>query len=183
MKTDTVRPVVRLTLPKRRLTYVATWKTLKGRATDTAGTGVARVEVKAVQKRGTAWYAFKPTTRTWVKTTTKARAFVKAGVRKVVPTATGTWTAALPRLRKGTLVYKVVAVDKASNRSATVVAPAASEPPLRPGYGWVIPSTSRAASSCSSVSVPSSTRPIASTVSRIVVPSAIAFLAMAAAFS
>ena len=120
VKADTVKPVVRLTLPKRRLTYVATWKTLKGRATDTAGTGVARVEVKAVQKRGTAWYAFKPATRTWVKTTTRARAFVKAGVRKVVPTATGTWAAGLPRLRKGTLVYKVVAVDKAANRSATV---------------------------------------------------------------
>ena len=101
--TDTVKPVVRLTLPKRRLAYVATWKTLKGRATDTAGTGVARVEVRAVQKRGTAWYAFKPTTRTWVKTTSKARAFAKAGVRKVVPTATGSWAAALPRLRKGTL--------------------------------------------------------------------------------
>jgi hypothetical protein len=117
---DTVKPVVRLTLPKRRLKYVGTWKTLKGRATDTAGTGVARVEVKAVQKRGTAWYAFKPTTRTWVKTTTKARAFAKAGVRKVVPTTTGSWAAALPRLRKGTLVYKVVAVDKVANRSATV---------------------------------------------------------------
>ena len=112
--------MVRLSLPKRRLTYVGTWKTLKGRATDTAGTGVARVEVKAVQKRGTAWYAFKPTTRTWVKTTTKARAFAKAGVRKVVPTTTGTWAAALPRLRKGTLVYKVVGVDRAANRSATV---------------------------------------------------------------
>jgi hypothetical protein len=111
--------VVRLTLPKRRLAWVATWKTLRGRATDTAGTGVARVEVRAVQKRGTAWYAFKPTTRTWVKTGSKARAFAKAGVRKVVPTATGTWAATLPRLRKGTLVYKVVAVDRAANRSAT----------------------------------------------------------------
>ena len=119
VKADTVKPVVRLTLPKRRLTYVATWRTLKGRATDTAGTGVARVEVKAVEKRGTAWYAFKPSTRTWVKTTTKARAFAKATVRKVVPTTTGTWTAGLPGLRKGTLVYRVVAVDKAANRSAT----------------------------------------------------------------
>ena len=118
--TDTVKPVVRLTLPRRRLAYVATWKTLKGMATDTAGTGVVRVEVRAVQKRGTAWYAFKPTTRTWVKTASKARAFAKAGVRKVVPTATGSWAAALPRLRKGTLVYKVVAVDLAANRSATV---------------------------------------------------------------
>jgi len=118
--TDTVKPVVRLTLPKRRVKYVGTWKTLKGRATDTAGTGVARVEVRAVQKRGTAWYAFKPATRTWVKTTTKARAFAKAGVRKVVPTAAGAWSAALPRLRKGTLVYQAVAVDRAANRSATV---------------------------------------------------------------
>ena len=39
---------------------------------------------------------------------------------EVIPTATatGAWSAALPRLRKGTLVYKVVAVDRAANRSA-----------------------------------------------------------------
>ena len=117
--TDTVRPVVSLSLPKRRLAVIGTWKTLKGRATDTAGTGVARVEVRAVQKRGSSWYAFKPTTRTWVRTTTKSRAFAKAGIRKVVPTATGAWAAALPRLRKGTLAYKVVGVDRAGNRSAT----------------------------------------------------------------
>ena len=95
--TDTVRPVVPLSLPKRRLAVIGTWKTLKGRATDTAGTGVARLEVRAVQKRGSSWYAFKPTTRTWVRTTTKSRAFAKAGIRKVVPTATGAWAAALPR--------------------------------------------------------------------------------------
>jgi hypothetical protein len=116
--TDTVKPVVRLSLPRRRLAVVGTWKTLRGRATDTAGTGVARVEVRTVQKRGAAWYAFKPSTRTWVRTTTKTRAFAKAGRRTVVPTATGAWAAGLPRLRRGTLVYKVVAVDRAANRSA-----------------------------------------------------------------
>ena len=116
--TDTARPVVSLSLPKRRVAVVGTWKTLKGRATDTAGTGVAGVEVRAVQKRGSAWYAFKPATRTWVKTTTRSRAFARAGIRKVVPTATGTWGSALPRLRKGTLAYKVVAIDSAGNRSA-----------------------------------------------------------------
>ena len=116
--TDTVKPVVRLSLPKRRLAVVGTWKTLRGRATDAAGTGVVRVEVRAVQKRGTAWYALKPATRTWVKTSTKARAFARAGVRTVVPTATGAWTAGLPRLRRGTLAYRVVAVDRVANRSA-----------------------------------------------------------------
>ena len=51
------------------------------------------------------------------------------------------------------------------------------------GHGWVMPSTSRASSSCCSVSSPRSTKPIAITVSRIVAPSASACLAILAAFS
>ena len=57
---DTVRPVVKLTLPKYRLKTVATWKVLKGTVKDTNGSGVARAEVRAVQKRATGWYAFRP---------------------------------------------------------------------------------------------------------------------------
>ncbi|RYP88293.1 hypothetical protein EKO23_02865 [Nocardioides guangzhouensis] len=117
---DTVKPVVRLTVPKTRTGYVASWRTLKGRATDTAGTGVSRVEVRVIEKRGTRWYAFRPATGTWVKTATAARAWKKAGIRKVTPTATGTWSARVAGLRKGTMYVKVVAVDRAANRSAVL---------------------------------------------------------------
>ncbi len=117
---DTVRPVVQLTLPKYRLKTVATWKVLKGTVKDTNGSGVARAEVRAVQKRATGWYAFRPASGTWVKATSRSAAWSKAGIRKVVPTATGAWTATLPGLRKGTLSYRVVGVDKTGNRSLTV---------------------------------------------------------------
>ena len=113
---DTVRPVVRLTLPKYRLKTVATWKVLKGTVKDTNGSGVARAEVRAVQKRATGWYAFRPASSSWVKAASRS-ARSKAGIRKVVPTATGAWTAKLPGLRKGTLSYRVVGVDKTGNRS------------------------------------------------------------------
>jgi PKD repeat protein len=120
VKADTVRPVVKLTVPRTRTGYVASWRTLKGRATDTAGTGVSRVEVRVIEKRGTAWYAFRPATGTWAKTTTATRAWTKAGIRKVKPTSTGAWSARVGGLRKGTLVVKVVGVDRAANRSATL---------------------------------------------------------------
>ena len=120
VKADTVKPVVRLTVPKTRTGYVASWRTVKGRATDTAGTGVSRVEVRVIEKRGTAWYAFRPATGTWAKTTTAAKAWTKAGIRKVTPTSTGTWSAKVAGLRKGTMYVKVVGVDRAANRSATL---------------------------------------------------------------
>ena len=64
---------------------------------------------------------------------------------------------------------------------ATARATAGTGP--RAGQGWVIDSTSRASSSCSSVSSPRSTKPSSSTVSRIVAPSARACLATLAAAS
>ena len=117
---DTVRPVATLTVPKTRVRYVSSWKTLKGKATDGAGTGVSRVEVRVIEKRGTKWYAFRPATGTWVRTATATRAWSRAGIRKVAPTSTGTWSARVVGLRKGTLYVKVVGVDRSANRSATV---------------------------------------------------------------
>ena len=109
-----------LTVPKTRVRYVSSWKTLKGKATDGAGTGVSRVEVRVIEKRGTKWYAFRPATGTWVRTATATRAWSRAGIRKVAPTSTGTWSARVVGLRKGTLYVKVVGVDRSANRSATV---------------------------------------------------------------
>ncbi|WP_156393627.1 MULTISPECIES: hypothetical protein [unclassified Nocardioides] len=120
VKADTARPVVRLTLPRAPRTSVRKWTTLRGVARD-SGTGVRQVRVRAVEKRGAAWYAFRPATGTWVKAgTTKSAALRKSGIRVVVPTATGTWTARLPRLAKGQLVYNVIAQDKVGNLSTVV---------------------------------------------------------------
>ncbi len=117
--TDAVKPVVRLLLPKAKHS-VRAWKTLRGKATDTAGSGVKSVTARAVEKRGTRWYAYKPTTKTWVKTTTKAKAFAKSGILTMHPNTTHLWAGKLVGLRKGTLVYKVRGVDNVGNVSAWI---------------------------------------------------------------
>jgi hypothetical protein len=118
---DAAGPVVKLTLPRTGLQSISRWTELKGTAKDGAGTGVKQVRVRAVEKRGAVWYAYKPLTRTWAKAgATKAGAFTKAGQLTVTPTATGTWTARLRHLRTGTLSYRVVGLDRVANRSKVV---------------------------------------------------------------
>lgn len=113
---DTVAPTVRLILPAHRHSVKA-WRTLRGRATD-AGTGVKSVWLKAVEKRGHAWYGYVAKTHTWAKATTKAKAFGKARAFTLSTGATHRWAARLVGLRKGTLVYKVKATDHVGNTSA-----------------------------------------------------------------
>lgn len=118
---DSVGPQVKLTLPTTALSSISRWTTLKGTATDGTGTGVKQVRVRAVQKRGTVWYAYKPATRSWVKAgATRAGAFTKAGLLTVMPSATGAWTGRLYQLRRGTLSYRAVALDQVGNRSKPV---------------------------------------------------------------
>ncbi|HEX4686348.1 MAG TPA: hypothetical protein VH228_06175 [Nocardioides sp.] len=115
---DTTRPVVKLTLPKAKHS-VRAWRTLRGTATD-GQTGVKSVWLKAVEKRGTAWYGYNRVTHAWVKSTTKAKAFSKAKAFALTTTATHVWSAKLVKLGKGTLVYKVRATDQVKNVSRTL---------------------------------------------------------------
>jgi hypothetical protein len=115
---DTSAPTVKLTLPKAKHSVKA-WKTLRGKATD-AETGVKSVWLKAVEKRGAAWYGYNATTHTWVKAKSKAKAFGKAKAFTLTTNVQHQWSAKLAKLRKGTLVYKVRATDQVNNVSATV---------------------------------------------------------------
>jgi hypothetical protein len=112
---DLVAPVVKLTLPRSKHS-VRAFRTLRGKVTD-AGTGVKSVTLKAVEKRGRAWYGYNAKTKKWVKAASKARAFAVARALRPVPTATHTWSAALRGLTKGTLVWKVAASDLVGNTS------------------------------------------------------------------
>jgi hypothetical protein len=116
---DSAAPVVKLLLPTAKHSVTA-WKTLKGTATDTAGSGVKRVSVRAVEKRGTAWYAYRAGTKTWVKAASKAKAFAKSRALSLATTASHGWAGKLSGLREGTLVYKVKATDNVGNASAVV---------------------------------------------------------------
>jgi len=116
---DTVKPVIKLTPPKTRKAYVASWRTLTGRASD-AQTGVRSVALRAIEKRGTSWYAYKAGTRTWVQAATKAGAWHKATAAGVKPAASGTWSIRVAKLTKGTLIYRARAFDNTANASAWV---------------------------------------------------------------
>jgi hypothetical protein len=115
---DTAAPAVKLTLPKSK-NSVRAWKTLRGTAVD-AETGLKSVWLKAVEKRGAAWYGYNAATHVWAKAATKTKAFTKAKAFSLTTNVANQWTAKLVKLRKGTLVYKVRATDQVNNRSATV---------------------------------------------------------------
>lgn len=115
---DTVAPKVKVTLPSARHSVTA-WKTLRGTATD-GQTGVKKVSLRAVEKRGTAWYGYNAKTHTWVKAASQAKAFEASKALGLKTDSLDRWTATLSKLRKGTLVLKVRALDHVKNRSATL---------------------------------------------------------------
>ncbi|MFZ2012424.1 MAG: hypothetical protein WAV00_01210 [Nocardioides sp.] len=119
VKVDSVGPRVKLVLPKNKHS-VRAFRTIKGKATDTGGTGVKNVTVKAIEKRGTFWYGYNAKTKTWLKAATKTKALAKARVAVVRTNSRHVWAVTLKGLRKGTLVYRAFAKDKVANKSATL---------------------------------------------------------------
>ncbi len=118
---DTVRPVVTVKVPKKAIAdEVGSWKRVLGTATDTQGTGVAGVSVRAIEKRTAGWFFYKATTKTWVKAATKAKAWKRAKPVAAKVDAKGAWVARLAGLRKGTLIVRATATDVAGNVSAPV---------------------------------------------------------------
>lgn len=120
IENDVAKPTLSLTLPRTRLRSVRSWKVLRGTAAD-AQTAVRSVRLKVVQKRSGVFFAYVPAKRTWLKVGTKAKAFAKAGVLAVPPSATGAWSASLTGLGIGVLVYQVAAVDVMGNATAPIV--------------------------------------------------------------
>ncbi|HET7682150.1 MAG TPA: hypothetical protein VFK34_00615 [Marmoricola sp.] len=117
---DTAGPRVTLRLPLTARNSVRKWTTLRGTVKD-AGVGARTVRVRAVEKRGSYYYAYKPGLRRWVRTGVRlSYAFQRAGVQYVKPSSTGAWSARLARLTRGTLTYRVNAIDKVNNVGRTV---------------------------------------------------------------
>lgn len=120
VKVDAAGPAMKVKTPKAKKS-VRGWQTVRGNATD-AGVGMRNVLVKAVEKRGTSWYAFKAGTRKWVKAgLTKRAALKKATWAGVKPLASGAWAVRLGKLTKGTLVVQARAYDLRGNASSLVV--------------------------------------------------------------
>jgi hypothetical protein len=114
---DAVAPSTRLLSPVQKRTSVRSWATLHGRATD-SGTGVRKVRIRAIEKRGAAWYAYRPTSKTWVRAgNTAAAAWHKARAARVSTDAAHLWSLRLVHLTRGVLVAKVSAIDNVANAS------------------------------------------------------------------
>ncbi|WP_232234571.1 ExeM/NucH family extracellular endonuclease [Actinoplanes sp. N902-109] len=107
---DTYRPTVSLTWPSSSH-KVSSWTTLHGKTAD-KGLGVAKVQVKLIEKRSGKWYYY--TGSTWVKASSQSSASAKAAVVTVQPRS-GTWSLRLKGLQKGTLTISYRAVDRAGN--------------------------------------------------------------------
>ncbi|GCD91249.1 hypothetical protein [Nocardioides sp. LS1] len=112
---DTTAPKVTLGLPKYSRSSATSWRTLRGRATD-AGTGVKWVRVRAVEKRGLRWYAYRPVTGTWTRCATRAAAWRTAGGMRLTTTA-GAWHVTLKHLTRGVLLHRVTGRDNVDNVS------------------------------------------------------------------
>jgi hypothetical protein len=114
---DAVAPSTRLLSPAYKRTSVRSWATLHGRATD-SGTGVRNVRVRAIEKRGSVWYSYRPASKTWVRAgKTAAAAWHKARAARVSTDAAHLWTLRLSHLTRGVLVAKVSAIDNVANAS------------------------------------------------------------------
>jgi hypothetical protein len=118
---DAVAPVVKLLPPKKNTDEVGSWKKLLGQATDEKGTGVMSVSVWAIEKRTKGWYFYKAAAKTWVKATTKAKAWKRAKAAVTTVNQKNEWSVRLSGLRQGTLFYKTSATDLAANASKPVL--------------------------------------------------------------
>lgn len=115
LRADTAAPTARLLRPAAR-SSAAAWRTLKGRDGDT-GSGVAWVHVSVVERRGGAWYFYRPVSHSWVKAKSRAAALRRGHAARAVIVGASRWTYRLAALRKGTLVLRLVAGDHTGNRS------------------------------------------------------------------
>jgi PKD repeat protein len=113
---DTAAPVVAVQRPGHRSSATA-WRVLKGHATDGAGTGLATVRVRAIERRGAVWYAYRARTHSWVRAGSRAAALRKTGAGRAVIAGSTQWSYRLPGVRRGSLVVRLVARDKVGNTS------------------------------------------------------------------
>ncbi len=117
---DATAPLISIKKPKSGAASAAKWATVRGTATDAGGTGVGSAVIRAVEKRGTSWYAYKSAKQKWVKAgSTKAAALAKAPWFAATVAPAGAWTAPLAGLKPGVLVVQARATDLVANMSAT----------------------------------------------------------------
>lgn len=117
---DEAAPTTRIKRPgKAKRRSVRAWRTVRGTVVD-AGVGAKSVRVNVVQQRGRAWYAYRATTRTWVKAASKRGALRKSRAAVVAP-VDAAWKLRVKNLRKGTIIVKARGYDNVGNVSKPVL--------------------------------------------------------------
>jgi len=110
---DKTAPTVTIKKPGAKASKKAATK-VKGKVKD-AGVGARSVTVKAVEKHGKKWFAYKG--GAWKKAASKAKAFKKAtAVKAKVKGAS--WKVKLAKAKKGKLIIKRSGADRLGNTSA-----------------------------------------------------------------
>lgn len=121
VRSDSTPPRATLTRPEVDGASLASWRGLDGRTGDGTGSGVAKIRLRVVEKRGTAWYAYDGHTRSWVRAgSTRASATKLSRLAVFRPTTAHDWTYRLRGLRKGLLVTRVSARDRVGNVSTPI---------------------------------------------------------------
>lgn len=116
---DTSAPSVWLVPPATSRSSVSSWRVLRGASSDGAGTGVRFVTLRVIEKRGSAWFAYRAGSHSWVRATSRAAALRRASATRVVPSSSKTFQERLYGLRRGLLEVRFTATDRAGNRSGT----------------------------------------------------------------
>lgn len=97
------------------------WRSLRGYARDVGLAGLDFVRVKAIQKRGGGWFAYRGEERGWVPAVSETRAKAGAAAVRVPASDNGAWSVPLTGVRTGLLVVRTFARDHEGNRSPAVV--------------------------------------------------------------
>ena len=116
---DNAAPVVRVTRPAASMRErIAGWRVIRGTATD-VGTGVDKVLVFVLQKRGGLWYVYHFRKRVWLKgrsTQAATLSHVKARPALLSTDSVGRWhTKWIRGLKTGKLVVHTAAFDQVLN--------------------------------------------------------------------
>ena len=116
---DRSAPSVSLVPPSTARSSASSWRFLRGAASDGSGSGVRYVTLRVIEKRGSTWFAYRASSHSWVRATSKAAALRRASATRVVPSSTNAFHERLYGLRRGLLEIRFTATDRAGNRSGT----------------------------------------------------------------
>jgi hypothetical protein len=115
---DTLKPTIAIKTPKNP-TKASSWKTISGTSADKGLGAVVWVEVVVWQQRGTIWYYYNFSKKTWIKY--KGGNLPAAAVKGISNPPKGNWKVSVAGIKKGLLEVNCAAADDNGNWSPVKV--------------------------------------------------------------